>query len=69
MPACQQRRKTGGSEDSRYIWPDILRIIREVGPGLVLLENVRGLLSLGFGGILKDLAGAGYDAEWGMFSA
>lgn len=61
--------KRGGSEDSRYIWPDILRIIREVGPGLVLLENVRGLLSLGFGGILKDLADAGYDAEWGMFSA
>ncbi len=61
--------KRGGSEDSRYIWPDILRIIREVGPGLVLLENVRGLLSLGFGEILKDLADAGYDAEWGMFSA
>lgn len=61
--------KRKGSADSRYIWPDILRIIREVGPGLVLLENVRGLLSIGFGGILKDLADAGYDAEWGMFSA
>jgi DNA (cytosine-5)-methyltransferase 1 len=61
--------KRGGAEDPRYIWPSILRIIRETESRLVFLENVPGLLHTGFGEILKDLATAGYDAEWGVFSA
>ncbi len=56
-------------EDERWIWPDIARIIRDVGPRLVFLENVPGLLVHGMGDVLGDLAAAGYDAEWGVFSA
>ena len=34
-----------GEKDPRNLWPDFLRVVREVGPRVVLLENVRGLLS------------------------
>lgn len=33
-----------GSSDERHLWPEILRIIREVRPGAVFLENVPGLV-------------------------
>lgn len=50
--------------DERWIWPDIARIIRDVGPGLVFLENVSGLRRRGLGHVLGDLAALGLDAEW-----
>ncbi|MFP3947113.1 MAG: DNA cytosine methyltransferase [Longimicrobiales bacterium] len=34
-----------GTEDDRWLWPDIRRAIREVRPGWVFLENVPGLAS------------------------
>lgn len=61
--------KRRGTADERWIWPDIARIIREVGPRLVFLENVPGLLSCGFGEVLGDLAEIGLDADWDVFSA
>jgi DNA (cytosine-5)-methyltransferase 1 len=33
-------------------------------PSVIVLENVPGLLSAGFGRVLGDLAEIGYDAEW-----
>jgi len=57
--------KREGKHDDRWIWPGIARIIREVRPGLVFLENVRGLVSGGgLEPVLGDLAGLGFDAEW-----
>lgn len=61
--------KRKGTEDERWIWPDIARIIRQVGPGIVFLENVPGLLGAGLGPVLGDLAQMGYDAVWGCFTA
>ncbi len=58
-----------GLADERWIWPDIARIIREVGPRLVFLENVPGLALQGLGHVLGSLAESGLDAEWGVFSA
>ena len=60
-----------GTDDERWIWGDIARVIRQVGPCFVFLENVPGLLtnSGGYGTVLGDLAGLGFDAEWGVFSA
>ncbi len=59
-----------GVEDERWIWSDIIRIIREVRPGLVFLENVPGILvHAGLGSVLGDLAETGFDAEWGCFTA
>ena len=58
-----------GADDPRHLWPEVYRIIREVRPRLVFLENVPGHLSMGFGDVLRDLAAAGFNAEWGVFSA
>jgi len=58
-----------GSDDPRHLWPHVFRIIREVRPRFVCLENVPGHLSMGFGDVLGDLASEGFNAEWGVFSA
>ena len=59
-----------GANDPRNMWPDTIRILREVGPRYALLENVPGLMAHDyFGEILGDLAEAGFDAEWGIVSA
>lgn len=56
------RRK--GTEDDRHIWPHIADAVRVLRPGRVVLENVAGHLSLGFGDVLGDLAALGYDTRW-----
>lgn len=61
--------KRQGVSDSRHLWPDMVRIIRFLRPRYVLLENVPGHLSMGFGQVLGDLAKCGYDAEWQVLSA
>ena len=46
---CQPHSVAGlqqGSDDARNKWPDTLRVIREVAPRYVLLENVSGHLFL-----------------------
>lgn len=69
---CQPFTTSGlqkGESDERNMWPETIRIIREVGPAFALLENVPGLLSFDyFGTILGDLAEAGYDAKWTTLS-
>ena len=73
---CQPWSSAGnklGSADERNLWPDTIRIIREVRPRYALLENVPGLLHKSangyFGIILKDLAESGYNAVWDIFPA
>lgn len=65
--------KRCGDDDSRWMWPEFYRIICMAKPKYVLVENVVGLLSIQsgrlFGGILRDLAQIGYDAEWQVLSA
>jgi DNA (cytosine-5)-methyltransferase 1 len=61
--------KKKGIDDERWIWPSIAKIIHEVRPKYVFLENVVGLLNTGLGYVLRDLAQSGYDAEWDVFSA
>ena len=56
--------KRRGSRDPRWLWPEFARILSELSPRFVLIENVAGLLSKGFGEILRDLSALGYDAEW-----
>lgn len=58
-----------GLDDERWIWPDIARIIRDVGPRYVILENVPGLVRHGLPHVLNDLASLRFDAEWGCLSA
>ena len=58
-----------GVDDDRWLWPAIGRIVRDVGPRFVLLENVPQLVGLGLPHVLADLADLGFDAEWGLLSA
>lgn len=58
-----------GENDERHIWPDILKGISILRPKIIVLENVRGHLSLGFKEVLKDLAKNGYDAKWRIVRA
>lgn len=48
---------------------DAMRIVRELGPSFVILENVSGLLDRGLDTVLGTLAEGGYDAEWRELSA
>lgn len=62
-----------GERDPRYLVPEMLRVIDEVRPRVVLLENVPGFASLDDGQSFKRLLGAlaemGLDAEWGHIRA
>jgi DNA (cytosine-5)-methyltransferase 1 len=58
-----------GENDERHIWPYILKGISILRPKYIILENVRGHLSLGFKEVLGDLAQNGYDAKWRIVRA
>ena len=58
-----------GQDDERWLWPEFARILRALRPRYALLENVPGLLDMGFGDVLGDVAECGYDAEWECISA
>lgn len=58
-----------GSSDVRHLWPYVAEAISHLRPRYVLLENVRGHLSLGFGDVLGDLSRLGYDAQWSVVRA
>lgn len=69
---CQPFSQAGkklGVEDDRWIWPAIKRIISDVGPSFVFLENVPQLVRGGLPFVLSDLAQLGFNAEWGLYSA
>ena len=51
------------------MWHHMARIIREVGPRYVLVENSPMLTSRGLGRVVGDLASLGYDARWGVLGA
>lgn len=57
-----------GSEDERFLIPEMLRVINDVQPRVVFLENVPGFASLNDGAefkqLLRALAESGYDAQW-----
>ena len=46
------------------LWYEFARIIGEVRPRFVVVENVAALLVRGMGDVLGDLAARGYDARW-----
>jgi len=51
------------------LWREYARLIRELRPRRVIVENTPGLLSAGFGRVLGDLAALGYDAWWDCIPA
>jgi len=57
--------KRRGTEDDRYLWPEMFRVIHELAPKWVVAENVPGLLSIDGGMVFEtvclDLEGEGYE--------
>jgi len=62
--------KGAGIEGQRSgLWSEFARIIGEVGPEFVFVENSPMLVGRGLGRVLGDLASLGFDAEWGVVGA
>ena len=62
--------KRAGIEGARSgLWSEVARLVGELQPRVVLLENVPGILSAGLGRVLGDLAALGYDAVWDCIPA
>jgi len=55
--------------DPRWLWPEFARVVAEIRPIYVIVENVPGLYTAGGSEVLADLATLGYDAEWSCVSA
>ncbi len=59
--------KRKGTEDNRYLWPEMFRIISTFKPTWVIAENVRGLVTWNEGLVLEqvcaDLEGQGYEVQ------
>jgi DNA (cytosine-5)-methyltransferase 1 len=67
---CQpfsQAGKRRGTDDDRYLWPAMLRCIRDVQPTWVVAENVYGLLTMQQGVVFEqvcvDLENEGYEVQ------
>jgi DNA (cytosine-5)-methyltransferase 1 len=58
-----------GADDPRHLWPHVARIIGEVKPPFVFLENVAHHLRLGFPEVAAGLVGMGYRLAAGLFTA
>ena len=62
--------KKGITNETRSgLWYEYKRIIKEVKPRFVIIENVRNLLNSGLAIVIKDLHEIGYDCEWEIISA
>src|SRR5690606_2099728 len=51
------------------LWAEMARIVDEVRPQYVFVENSPMLVSRGLTRVISDLAEMGYDAQWARFSA
>lgn len=67
---CQPYSTAGlrkGKADERHLFPEMLRVIKEIEPRWVIGENVRGLVSWGGGDVFDevcaDLEGQGYEVQ------
>lgn len=62
-----------GAKDERNLFPDALRLIAEIQPKFVLIENVRGFLDPVFADYREtlrgQLAGLGYRVDWRLLNA
>ncbi|WP_033101641.1 DNA cytosine methyltransferase [Thermoactinomyces daqus] len=55
--------KQQGINDDRHLWPEMYRIIQELRPPWVLIENVNGFVKLALDLVIDDLENEGYEAR------
>lgn len=62
-----------GPDDERDLFPEALRVVEEVAPDVVMLENVRGLATERFAtyrqGVVRRLEDLGYKPEWQVLNS
>jgi DNA (cytosine-5)-methyltransferase 1 len=61
--------RAGLSDARSGLWSEFARLIGELRPIFVLLENSPELLDNGFGDVLGSLASLGYNAQWDCIPA
>lgn len=62
--------KGAGIEGARSgLWSEVVRLVGEIRPAIVMLENVPAILVRGLGRVLGDLAQIGYNAFWDCIRA
>lgn len=62
-------RGAGIDGEASGLWAHMARVVRDVRPRFVFVENSPALTTRGIGRVLGDLAALGYDAEWGVLGA
>jgi DNA (cytosine-5)-methyltransferase 1 len=62
-------KRAGITGERSGLWSEYARLIGELRPRFVIVENVAALLSSGMGTVLGDLAALGYDAQWDCIPA
>ena len=63
-------RGAGIKEGTRSgLWIEFARLIGEIRPRIVLLENVAAILARDGVRVIADLTALGYDTEWGIMAA
>ena len=67
---CQpfsQAGKRRGTNDDRFLWPEMLRVIKEFAPRWIVAENVRGITNIENGMVFEqvclDLESTGYEVQ------
>ena len=70
---CQDISAAGGGAgidgERSGMWREMARIIHEIRPRYVFVENSPMLTSRGLGRVLGNLAAMGFDARWGVLGA
>jgi DNA (cytosine-5)-methyltransferase 1 len=70
---CQNISAVGSREGivgkSSGLWTQMARVVYEIRPSYVFVENSPELPRRGMGDVLSSLSGLGYNAKWGVFSA
>lgn len=60
---------TGLDGEQSGLWWELFRLVRELRPKILLLENVPNLLGNGMAEVVGALSSIGYDCEWQCLSA
>lgn len=72
-PPFSHAGKQLGVNDERNLFPEAIRLVKEIRPRAVMLENVRGLLDAVFEDyrryISGEIAKLGYRTDWKLFNA